>query len=381
MTKHMYFIAGEPSGDQLGGQLIEALKRHEKKLKLSGVGGHLMQEQGVNSLFPISDISVMGLAEILPHIFKIKQRIQETVADILAQDPDVLVTIDSPGFTLRVIKALRKKGFKKPVVHYVAPTVWAWKPKRAKKMAGLVDHLLCLLPFEPPYFEVEGLPTTFVGHSVLNLGIQQAKAAPFYDAFNIQKDREVIVTLLGSRKGEILRHAPVFKDVAERLVARHPKAVFVLPTVPHMQELVEEQVRGWNVETHLLTDKVHKYQAYKAASLGLAVSGTVSLELAVSGTPTVVAYKMNPLTYKILRQLVSAKYGSLVNLLEDQEILPEFVQSKCVPEKIYQKALSLLDNANTRKTQLEGCKKAIAQLKVHEKTPGDLAANTILGLL
>ena len=385
--KKIYMIAGEPSGDQLGGLLMHAMQKESvDQLLFQGIGGAQMTDNGLKSLFDMADISLMGLTEILPHVRTLKRRIRQTADDILQCTPDVLVTIDSPGFCHRVIEQLKKhkdgKGFRAPIIHYVAPTVWAWKPHRAAKLAGLVDHLLVLLPFEPPYFEKEGLKTTFVGHPVLSMGIKEAKSSLLRKKLNI-KDKNRIVTLLpGSRKGELSRHMPIFRSVAEKLSAQYPDLTFVLPTLPHLQLNLRRETRTWSgVDIHVFSDKELQFSAYKASDIALAASGTVSVELAVAGCPAIVGYKFHPLTYAIARRMVKTPYASLVNIMADAEIIPELLQRDMTAENLAFLAETYLENPGYPNKQKRDAKRQIAKFAVKEDYASQLAAKTVLSYI
>ena len=326
-TPSLFIIAGEPSGDFLGAQLLKALPQ----MQINGIGGHLMEEAGLTSLFPMEQISLMGLTEILPHIFTLKRRIQETVLEIERLQPSVIVTIDSPGFCLRVIKGLKKRGSTIPVVHYVAPSVWAWKPGRAKKLASLVDHLLVLFPFEPPYFTCHNLPTTFVGHPL----IEQIKPVSMND-----KDPNHLILLPGSRTSEIKRLLPIFIEALKDF----PDMNITLPTLPHLRPLVESMVPK---HIHVVDTPSKKISAFQKGSIALAASGTVSLELALYGVTMVIAYRVNPITAFIVKRLVKTKYACLVNILLNKPVVPELIQQDCTLENIRDTLHKILKSPQT----------------------------------
>ena len=241
MKKYTVFLsAGEPSGDFLGSQLMKALKKQlGANVTFVGLGGSLMAAEGLPSLFPIEELSIMGLAEIIPHIRRIRNRIQETVEAIETIRPDVVVTIDSPGFNFRVGKRLKKRIKSIPLVHYVAPSVWAWRPKRAHAVAQFLDHLLVVFPFEPPYFLKEGLPTTFVGHPVVELGLEKLHDPTFRTRHEIGAQAPILTLLPGSRRGEISRLLPVFQETVVKLQQRYPDLQVVIPTLPHLVDQIK----------------------------------------------------------------------------------------------------------------------------------------------
>jgi len=378
-SRTIYLIAGEASGDQLGSALMAAIHDKRPETQFFGVGGDRMATQGFQSLFPMSDISLMGIFEILPHILKIKKRINQTVKDVLLHQPDVLVTIDSPGFCHRVIQKLKAKGFEAPTIHYVAPTVWAWKPKRAEKLAKLVDHLMVLLPFEPPYFERHGLPTTFVGHPVVHMGLDQGRAGQFHKHHHIAANQKVILLMPGSRKGELKRHLPIFLEAARRLKRAHMDVSFVIPTLPDLVEELRTKVPG---DMILLTDGAQKKDAYAAASqssgLALVCSGTASVELAAAGVPQIVGYSMNGLTYKMLKRVIKTKYASLVNIIQDAEVVPELIQADFTPAKLSAAAEELLSDSLYRDAQKTAAAIALQKLSVDESRPAEKAADVVI---
>lgn len=331
MTKKTIFIlAGEASGDALGARLIHAWQavQGDAAPTFTGIAGPQMLAAGCKTLFPQDDIALMGLVEILPHIRQLKQRIKQTIEAIIEAKPAAIITIDAPGFNKRVVKRLREKlgDACPPCIHYVAPSVWAWKPQRAKVCAELFDHLLCLLPFEPVYFHKEGLSADFIGHSVLESGAGQGDAERFRAQHDIAANTTIITVLPGSRWGEVSRMLPILRDAAGLL----PKEIqYVMPLTPAMAVKVDAD--DWPTTLIITRDEAEKYNAFAASSAAMAASGTVTLELALAGVPTVVGYQLNALTYWLVKRLVKVPYVSLVNILREQPIIPEFLQQDCTP--------------------------------------------------
>jgi len=377
----VYLIAGEPSGDLLGGRLMRSLKARMKNtgVEFAGVGGPEMTAQGMTSLFPMSELSVMGVAEILPHIPHFIRRIGQTVGDIRNRRPVVLVTIDSPGFCFRVAKRLRGGGI--PLVHYVAPSVWAWRPGRAKKVAAFLDHLLALLPFEPPYFEREGLATTFVGHPVVEGGSGDGDGAAFRKRHGIAATDTVLCVLPGSRNSEVSRLLPVFRDAVSRLAASRPGLRIVVPTVAALRDTVVEATRDWPGGVIVVEGSGEKYDAFAASDLALAASGTVALELAMSGTPAVIAYKFNFLTTWLVRVLVRTPYANLINIILGREAVPELLLDKCRADLLSTALGRLIDDGAARKAQIDAAGEALKQLGRGGKSPSDRAANVIFSII
>ena len=338
MSKLVYIIAGEASGDFLGAQLMKAIKKQTPQVQISGIGGALMENEGLQSLFPMQELSLMGLTEILPHAFHLLKRINQTVQDITQKQPAVVVTLDSPGFCLRVSKKLKKRT-QIPIVHYVAPSVWAWREGRAKKMARKVDHLLTLFPFEPPYFKKYGLKTTFVGHPLME---QEIKPDPtFRERHCIPSDAPLLTLLPGSRQGEIDRLLPPFLEAIQLLARDYPRLQIVIPTLSHLSSTIAKRLENSHLPVTIVGSS-DKYAAFFASDVALAASGTVSLELAICNLPMVIAYKLSPLTYFIAKWLVKIKNVCLVNILLEKTIIPEKLQNDCEPAQLFLELKSLL---------------------------------------
>lgn len=379
--KKIYLIAGEPSGDLLGARLMRGLQEQTNhEIEFFGIGGPNMEAEGLTSLFPMRELSIMGLAEIIPHIPKILKRIKQTITHVETVKPDCLVTIDAPGFTFRVAKKLKGKGI--PLCHYVAPSVWAWKPKRAKKVAQFLDHLMTLLPFEPPYFEKEGLATTFVGHSVIESDVDEADGDAFRVRHGIPKDVPVLCLLPGSRQGETSQLLPVFKEALVLIRAQVPNLRIVLPTVSTVSQMVRENTADWRIPILIVEGDAEKFATFKAANVALAASGTVSLELALAKTPTVITYRMKKMTHWLAKRLIKVKYASIVNLLHDREVMPELIQDDCTPENIAAEVLKLLQKDRLNSTQHDDLESAMVMLgKGQPDLPSHRAAKCVLSLI
>ena len=338
MTR-FFLIAGEPSGDRLGAALMAGLQDLLPGVEFAGVGGPAMQARGMVSLFPMAELSIMGIAEVLPKYLPLKRRIREAAEAVPAFAPDALITIDSPDFCLRVAALVKAANPGLKTVHYVAPSVWAWRPGRAAKMARSVDHVLALLPFEPPYMKAAGMSCDFVGHPVV--------AEPL--ATDAEKNLmsgswPLILTLPGSRRGEVTRLAPVIGAVLDRIKAVHPTARVALPTVPGVEGLVRDLTRDWPIAPEIITDPFRKRAAFALANVALAASGTVSLELAANACPMVIAYKLHPVSHWLMRHAALVDTVTLVNLVSDSRVVPEFLGPDCTAEKIAPALLDLLAN-------------------------------------
>lgn len=381
--KKIYIIAGEPSGDALGGRLIHALRVYNPAIKLRGIGGEKMANAGIASLFPIQDISIMGFAEILPHARKISQHIKHTIEDIETYKPDIVVTIDSPGFCKRVVSKLRQRGKLKAThfIHYVAPTVWAYKPERAAIFASLFDHILLLLPFEPPYFEKAGLPSTFVGHSLLEENLQ-GDSQDFREKHRIPHDATVLCLLAGSRRGEIRTLLPIFLKTIQQLRDSIPNLHIVLPTITSLKPLIEKLLSNVTVPYIITDQQSEKYAAYAATDLALCKSGTVSLELAMATIPMVIAYKVHPLSAWMLRRMIKIPYVNLINILQKKSVIPECLQENCTAEILSRELLALHTDTEKRNRQIQQLEMAINHLTPEGgEKPSHLAAKLILSYL
>lgn len=320
----IFIVAGEASGDALAAPLMAALARTlGTPPAFAGVGGDAMRAQGLASLFPMQELSLMGLVEVLPHLPRLWRRLRQTEAAIRTWRPHAVVTVDAPGFNFRLARRLAGSGI--PVVHYVAPSVWAWRPGRARRIAPLFRHLLALLPFEPPLFERWGLATTYVGHPVL----ESLGAGTDHAASPAAEDGPVLCLLPGSRRGELARLLPVFGEAVELLHQRFPQLVTLLPTLPAMAEIARRAVEDWPHPPRLVVDRAAGLAAMRRADVALAASGTVTLELALLGTPTVAAYRANPLTVAVVRRLILVPYVTLVNIVLGRRAIPELLQEDC----------------------------------------------------
>ncbi len=385
----VFVIAGEASGDRLGAALMAGLKDLTGgAVEFRGIGGGQMAAEGLESLVPMEGLSIMGLVEVLPKVPQMLRLIRDTGDAVADWRPDALVTIDSPDFGLRVAK--RVKGMAPGVrrIHYVAPSVWAWRPGRAVKMAKVIEHVLALLPFEPPYMEAHGMSCDFVGHPVVaERQASAAEAATFRRAFGIGAEAPLLTVLPGSRRGEIGRLAPVFRDVVARVRAELPSLRVVVPAVGHLVPELEAVFGGEGVvlldprEASPEAAEARKRACFAASDLALAASGTVSLELAAAGVPMVIAYRSNPVTEAIAKRLALIDTVTLVNLLTETRAVPEFLMEKCRIELIAPKVLELLRDPKARMEQAAAGARAIDSLGRGGKAPGLRAARSVLSAI
>jgi len=375
----IYLIAGEASGDLLGAHLMRALKAQSKRpIKFFGVGGDKMAAEGLKSLFPFQELSMLGFLEVLPYIYNIFARISLTVDDILGKHPDAVITIDVPGFNLRVIERLRKKDFKTKFIHYVAPTVWAYKPQRAALCAKLFDHMMVLLPFEPPYFTKENLPCTFVGHPIV-AETQLGDGKAFREKYEIAPEATLFSILPGSRKGEIQRHMPIFARAISILASRYPNLAIAVAVPKHVMPFVAPYFENCPFRAVITSSEEDKRNAFAASALALVKSGTVALEVARAGVPLIVAYRVNPISAYMFRRISLIKYVNLINIMHGKEVIPELLQELCNPASIASAASQLLDSPERQKLQKDLCAQALAQLCLADGTlPSICAARIVL---
>lgn len=381
----VFLVAGEASGDRLGAALMAGLKTLLGHVEFAGVGGPLMQAEGMDSLFPMDDLSVMGIVEVLPKYRHLKRRIAQTAQAVLEMRPDVLITVDSPDFSLRVARLVKEASAIR-TVHYVAPSVWAWRAGRARKMARVIDHVLALLPFEPPLMEAAGMDCDFVGHPVVSEPVADATAQAAFRQRHGLGDDPVFLILPGSRRGEVGRLAPIFGQALPPVLARHPRLRLVVPTTGNVTDLVRQIVAGWPATPVILDPREMKSDAYKTektaafaiAGGALAASGTVSLELAAAETPMVIAYDVNWISRQIISAMLRIDTLTLVNLVSETRDIPECTGKHCNPAEISAALLRMLDRPQA---QLPAMRLTMERLGKGGEPPGLRAARAILSRL
>jgi lipid-A-disaccharide synthase len=380
--KSLMLICGEPSGDLLGAQLMAALRQLAgDELAITGVGGLAMTREGLQSLFPLDTTAVMGLREVVPAIPAILRRVRQATDFALATRPDAVVLIDSPDFTHRIARAIKRRDPTIRTVNYVAPQVWASRPYRAKAMAKYFDLVLALFPFEVPFFEKYGLKAVFAGHPVIERRARMTGGAALRARLGIAADAPLLALLPGSRSSEIRFIFPVFRQAVEILAAKIPGLVTILPTVPHVAAKVRAAAQGWPTPLHIVENDDEKYAAFDAADVALAASGTVTAELALARTPMVVAYKVGALTYALANWLMTVPYMTLVNILLGRAAVPEFKQDKAQPEILAAEVEKLFADSTARDAQIAADKEFAQMLGAGGEAPSLRAARILLDFI
>ena len=382
----VFIVAGEASGDLLGAALMRGLSQLlEEPPEFIGVGGEEMLSEGLSSLFPMHEISIMGINEILSNYMSLRKRIRQTARAVLDEKPDVFITVDLPEFNLRVAERVRKQSHI-PIVHYVAPTVWAWRPKRADHMAKFVDHVLALFPFEPRYMREAGMSCDFVGHPIAQYPVaSEADAAIFREDFDLSDD-PIILCLPGSRRSEVKRLTPIFTQALSAIRERHPNIQFVMPLAPAVAAEVNLILSIFDLEVKVIDPRdispalaqSYKRAAFNAADIALAASGTVSLELAANSVPMVIGYDMGWLSRQIIGRMVKTDTVTLVNLVSETRHIQEYIGPKCTASNL---AEAILDVMRAPNEQIKAMETTLARLGRDEEAPGLRAARSVVGFL
>ena len=382
----VFIVAGEASGDLLGAALMRGLSQLlEEPPEFIGVGGEEMLSEGLSSLFPMHEISIMGISEILSNYMSLRKRIRQTARAVLDEKPDVLITVDLPEFNLRVAERVRKQSHI-PIVHYVAPTVWAWRPKRAAHMAKFVDHVLALFPFEPRYMREAGMSCDFVGHPIAQYPVaSEADAAIFREDFDLSDD-PIILCLPGSRRSEVKRLTPIFTQALSAIRERHPNIQFVMPLAPAVAAEVNLILSIFDFKVKVIDPRdispalaqSYKRAAFNAADIALAASGTVSLELAANSVPMVIGYDMGWLSRQIIGRMLKTDTVTLVNLVSETRHIQEYIGPKCTASNL---AEAILDVMRAPNEQIKAMETTLARLGRDEEAPGLRAARSVVGFL
>jgi lipid-A-disaccharide synthase len=381
VARKIFLIATEESGDRLGASLMKVLRqRLGGAVQFEGVGGQSMAREGLVSLFPIEEMSIMGLAAVVRQLPMILRRIRETADAVTQASPDILVIIDSPDFTHRVARRVRAHDPSIPIIDYVSPSVWAWRPGRARAMCAYVDHVLALLPFEPEeYRRLRGPPCSYVGHPLTE---QTGSLRPGIDE---QKRRDeqppVLLVLPGSRRSEINHHMAVFGETLARLHAEGVAFELILPTMPHLQEAVAGGLKSWKVVSRVVVGEQEKRAAFRIAHAAFAKSGTATLELAIAGVPMVAAYRAGAIETWIMRSMIQLNSVILANLVIGENVVPEFIQQDCTPEKLLPALREILSDSPMRRRQVEAFARIDSIMSTGNQPPSVRAADIVLAAM
>jgi lipid-A-disaccharide synthase len=381
VARKIFLIATEESGDRLGASLMKVLRqRLGDAVRFEGVGGRAMAREGLVSLFPIEQLSIMGLAAVVKQLPMLLRRIRETAEAVTQASPDVLVIIDSPDFTHRVARRVRARDPAIPIVDYVSPSVWAWRPGRARAMCGYVDHVLALLPFEPgEYRKLHGPPCSYVGHPLTEqIGTLRPSA---FEQKRRDESPPVLLVLPGSRRSEVRHHMAVFGKTLSLLRAESVPFELILPTMPHLLEAVREGVENWPVQPRIVAGEQEKRAAFRIARAALAKSGTVTLELALAGVPMVTAYRTGAIEAWIMLRMIKVPSVILANLVVGDNVVPEFLQQDCTPEKLSRALHDVLEESALRRRQVEAFARIDGIMSTGNATPSTRAAEIVLATM
>ena len=358
--KKIFIITGEPSGDKLASKVISKLKDNNPDIEYLCVGGVHLSKLGIKSIFDLKEITYIGFTSVLLNIFKIKNKINFTVDEIIKFNPDILFSVDSPDFTLRVAEKVKKLNKKIKTVHYVAPQVWVWREGRVKKFKKFLDHVLLLFYFEKKYFDKEGIPNTFVGHPLLE---QETKTK--IDLTNIiPNNKEIISLFSGSRSSEIKLLLPILVNFIYLMNQKFDNYLFIFHATDENKDLITEKLKTSNLQnTEVISDENIKNQVLDKSIFAVSKSGTVSLEICKAKVPSIIIYKMNFLNYVIVKLLIKIKFANIINIINNKEIIPELIQNECNAKEIYNSVVYFLKNPEIMKQQVNNCEKTLNQIR------------------
>ena len=358
--KKIFIITGEPSGDKLASKVISKLKNNNPNIEYSCVGGTHLNSLGIKSIFDLKEITYIGFTSVLLNIFKIKDKINKTVDEIIKFNPDILFSVDSPDFTLRVAERVKKINKKIKTIHYVAPQVWVWRKGRVKKFKIFLDHILLLFDFEKKYFDKENIPNTFVGHPLLE---QEIKKKIDLSSV-ISKDKKIISLFSGSRSSEVNLLLPILIDFINLMNAKYDNYLFIFHATEESKNLINKKLKISNLQNiDVISDENIKKQVLDRSIFAVSKSGTVSLEICNASIPSLIIYKMNFLNYLIIKLLVKIKYANIINIINDKEIIPELIQNECNAKEIYNSVVYFLKNPEMMKKQVYDCEKTLSQIR------------------
>ncbi len=371
--KKIFILTGEPSGDKLASKVISKLQKNNPNIEYSCVGGTHLNSLGIKSVFDLKEITYIGFTSVFLNIFKIKNKINKTVEEIIKFNPDILFSVDSPDFTLRVAEKVKKLNNKIKTVHYVAPQVWVWREGRVKKFKKFLDHILLLFDFEKKYFDKENIPNTFVGHPLLEQEIKNK-----IDISNIvSSDKKIISLFCGSRLSEVNLLLPILIDFIKMMNAKFDNITFVFHATDENKKLISGKIKYTNVKNvEAISDENIKKQILDNSIFAVSKSGTVSLEICNAKVPSIIIYKMNFLNFLIVKMLVKIKYANIINIINNKEIIPELIQNECNAKEIYNSVVYFLKNQELMKKQIIECEETLT--KIRSKTSSSDEASAVL---
>jgi lipid-A-disaccharide synthase len=371
--KKIFIITGEPSGDKLASKVISKLKKNNSNIEYLCVGGTHLTSLGIKSIFELKEITYIGFTSVLLNIFKIKSRINKTVDEIIKFNPDILFSVDSPDFTLRVAEKVKKLNKKIKTIHYVAPQVWVWREGRVRKFKKFLDHVLLLFDFEKRYFDKENIPNTFVGHPLL----EEEKKTEIDLTSILTNDKKIISLFPGSRLSEINLLLPILISFINLMNKKFDSYLFIFHTTKEKKKFVNKKIESFNLQNVVvISDESIKKQILHKSIFAVSKSGTVSLEISNARVPSLIIYKMNFLNYLIIKLLVRIKYANIINIINNKEIIPELIQKECNPKEIYDSVVYFLKNPEMMKQQINDCEKTLSQIK--SKTSSSDEASFVL---
>ena len=371
--KKIFILTGEPSGDKLASKVISKLQKNNPEIEYSCVGGTHLNSLGIKSIFDLKEITYIGFTSVLLNIFKIKNKINKTVEEIIKFNPDILFSVDSPDFTLRVAEKVKKLNNKIKTVHYVAPQVWVWREGRVKKFKKFLDHILLLFEFEKKYFDKENIPTTFVGHPLLE---HETKDKIDLSSI-ISNDKKIISLFSGSRSSEVNLLLPILIDFINLMNTKFDNFTFVFHATDENKSLISDKIKNRNIENvEVISDENIKKQILNNSIFAVSKSGTISLEICNAKVPSIIIYKMNFLNFLIVKMLVKIKFANIINIINNKEIIPELIQKECNAKEIYNSVVYFLKNPELMKKQINDCEETLA--KIRSKTSSSDEASTVL---
>ena len=362
MSKKIFIVTGEPSGDRLASKVISKLKKNNNNIEFLSVGGTHLKSIGVNSIFDLKEITYLGFTRVILNIFKIKRKINQTVDKILEFNPDILFSVDSPDFTLRVAKLVKKKNSNIKTIHYVAPQVWIWREGRVKKIKDFIDHILLLFNFEKKYFDKENIKSTFVGHPLLdNDDKVKIDLAHLNDS-----DKKIISIFPGSRLSEINVLMPILIQFIQLMDSKYDDFLYVFHVTQEYKNLINRYLIKSNLDDFdIVSDENIKSNILSKSSFAIAKSGTISLEICNAGIPSIIIYKMNFINFFIVKLLIKVQFANIINIINNSEIIPELLQSDCNAQNIYKHVESFITNPEIGRAQVSNYQKILKKIKIN----------------